>query len=454
MSTYGTRDATQFPLPTVEKGAKFYTLVDSTTKEITLKKISSGNILGRTDLDTTVGTVPTSGANAGKFIQNPNLGLTADQKAALQNPQTLKTVKDKGTETVSKAIQKSGKTPEEAQTTANKLLSPNKATNPTAENPSTTGTGATSGDVNKEFKAGDKQGTRTKYEDLVYPLDLAASHQDIVKFSILKYVPSLSEAGQQKDGISTAGRIVTLKDGKPVVKGSNPIGTITLPIPSGISDGNSARWQDEGLNELLETVAVGAKRLFEAGTEAAAGTIEKKGEELKSNPEALKQTVSGLLLNEATGKNIAARAYGAVNNNNLEVLFSGPGLRSFSFTFMFYPRSEPEAIRVRKIIRAFKQSMSVKRSANSLLLKAPHTFAISYLTPGDKGQMKIHPYLNKFKECALTNCNIDYTPDGTYMTYGGAEKSMTSYRMSLTFAELEPIFDDEYGDDGDAFVGY
>jgi len=121
---------------------------------------------------------------------------------------------------------------------------------------------------------------------------------------------------------------------------------------------------------------------------------------------------------------------------------------------MFYPRSEPEAIRVRKIIRAFKQSMSVKRSANSLLLKAPHTFAISYLTPGDKGQMEIHPYLNKFKECALTNCNIDYTPDGTYMTYGGAEKSMTSYRMSLTFAELEPIFDDEYGDDGDAFVGY
>jgi len=330
----------------------------------------------------------------------------------------------------------------------------NTATNPTAEDSSTTGTGATSGDVNKEFKAGDKQGTRTKYEDLVYPLDLAASHQDIVKFSILKYVPSLSEAGQQKDGISTAGRIVTLKDGKPVVKGSNPIGTITLPIPSGISDGNSARWQDEGLNELLETVAVGAKRLFEAGTEAAAGTIEKKGEELKSNPEALKQTVSGLLLNEATGKNIAARAYGAVNNNNLEVLFSGPGLRSFSFTFMFYPRSEPEAIRVRKIIRAFKQSMSVKRSANSLLLKAPHTFAISYLTPGDKGQMEVHPYLNKFKECALTNCNIDYTPDGTYMTYGGAEKSMTSYRMSLTFAELEPIFDDEYGNDNDAFVGY
>ena len=150
------------------------------------------------------------------------------------------------------------------------------------------------------------------------------------------------------------------------------------------------------------------------------------------------------------GGNIEGRAYGSVNNNNLEVLFGGPGLRSFSFQFSFYPREPNEAIEVRKIIRTFKQSMSVKRSANSLLLKAPHTFAISYLTAGKKA----HPYLNRFKECALTSCNIDYTPDGTYMTYGGDEKSMTAYRMTLSFSELEPIFDDEYGESDYDNIGF
>jgi hypothetical protein len=150
------------------------------------------------------------------------------------------------------------------------------------------------------------------------------------------------------------------------------------------------------------------------------------------------------------GGNIQGRAYGSVNNNNLEVLFGGPGLRSFSFQFSFYPREPKEAIEVRKIIRTFKQSMSVKRSANSLLLKAPHTFAISYLTAGQKA----HPYLNRFKECALTSCNIDYTPDGTYMTYGGDEKSMTAYRMTLSFSELEPIFDDEYGESDYDNIGF
>ena len=100
--------------------------------------------------------------------------------------------------------------------------------------------------------------------------------------------------------------------------------------------------------------------------------------------------------------------------------------------------------------------MSVKRSKTTLLLKSPHTFAIQYMTTGQKQ----HPYLNRFKECALTSCSVDYTPDGTYMTYSsrgnpdGDEKSMTAYRMTLSFSELEPLFDDEYGESDYDNVGF
>jgi hypothetical protein len=126
----------------------------------------------------------------------------------------------------------------------------------------------------------------------------------------------------------------------------------------------------------------------------------------------------------------------------MELLFSGPSLRSFSFTFKLSPRSEREAIAVKTIIRSFKQAMSAKRTESTLLLKSPFTFAISYIS-GDKQ----HPYLNKFKECALTNCSVNYTPYGTYMTYAGKEKSMVAYELQLQFQELEPLFDDEYGND-------
>ena len=104
-------------------------------------------------------------------------------------------------------------------------------------------------------------------------------------------------------------------------------------------------------------------------------------------------------------------------------------------------------------IRYFKQSMAVQRSASILTLRTPDTFGIKYLTAGDN---KEHPYLNKFKECALTQCNVNYTPDGTYMTYAG-EPSMTAYELQLQFQELEPIFNDDYGNASngiDTEIGY
>jgi hypothetical protein len=181
------------------------------------------------------------------------------------------------------------------------------------------------------------------------------------------------------------------------------------------------------------------------GVAGAGERLDATGNNLQAGSQSgdLQSAITSLFVGSAVqNSNIAGRTYGAAGNNNLELLFSNPNLRSFSFAFSFYPRGEDEAIMVRRIIRAFKQSMSVKRSKTSLLLKAPHTFAISYVTAGGKAQ----PYLNSFKECALTSCSVDYTPDGTYMTYGGKEKSMTAYRLSLQFQELEPIFDDEYFD--------
>ena len=298
---------------------------------------------------------------------------------------------------------------------------------------------------NKEYK----EGTRKEYDlDMRYPINLSG-FQDVIKFSILEYSPSLAKENQNKvEGQfgSTKSRVVTLSDGNPIIVGSKRIGGITLPIPAGISDSNPVGWERDEISQLQSELAKIAKGFFEDdGGEAldkSAGNVEA----VNASGE-LSQSVKALFLDEAVKAQASKRAFGAVFNNNIELLFSGANLRQFSFTFLFYPREEKEAIMVRKIIRAFKQSMSVKRSKNSLLLKAPHTFAIKYMTANQKGKLIQHPYLNRFKECALTSCNVDYTPENTYMTYVGDEKSMTAYRLALSFSEIEPLFDDEYGTD-------
>ena len=286
-----------------------------------------------------------------------------------------------------------------------------------------------------------KAGTRKKYESLRYPENLSLETQDVIKFTILQYKPSL--AGGQT---GQTGRIVDLKG---IVAGTTVLGSITLPIPAGINDGNAVGWSMDEMNDLQEAAGKTAALLLESqNIEAGVKPLENLAKDVDT-PEG-KSGISGMIANLATNANIMKRSQGATINNNQELLFGGPSLRNFSFGFSFYPRSKTEAIIVRKIIRTFKQSMSVKRSETSLLLKSPHTFAISYLTAGQKA----HPYLNRFKECALTSCNIDYTPDGTYMTYGGDEKSMTAYRMTLSFSELEPIFDDEYGESDYDNIGF
>lgn len=296
-------------------------------------------------------------------------------------------------------------------------------------------------DIEKELEDAKKRSKEDYVKLLVYPVNLKVEYQDCIKFSMLEYVnPGLSpvEASQ-------VNRIVSInREGRPTIgkgdKERSIITTIVLPIPGGINDSNSVDWQGDELdlvklgigNMVMQSITKGGDGFKQSTTEAQTA--------VKGNISALQSFVASKSTEIVTGSSrIMQRAYGAALNPNLELLFTGPRLRSFGFIFKLSPRSEKEAIVVRKIIRYFKQGMTPKRSKGYLLLQSPHTFAISYMS-GNKD----HPYLNKFKECALTQCNVNYTPNGTYMSFDGQERSMTSYELTLQFQELVPLYDDDY----------
>ena len=106
------------------------------------------------------------------------------------------------------------------------------------------------------------------------------------------------------------------------------------------------------------------------------------------------------------------------------------------------PRTKKESKQVKGIIKFFKKYMAVRKEENDLFLRAPHTFLIKYLSSG--GQE--HKSINKIKECALIGFDVNYTPQGSYMTYDDEEKTMVSYIITLSFKELTPIYDKDYED--------
>lgn len=295
----------------------------------------------------------------------------------------------------------------------------------------------TNTDANESSTSSDASG------DLRYPLSNDGSY-DYLKISTHE-LDRESLLGEGQKGFK-------LKSPDERLSGS--IGpTIILPMQPGISDSNSVDWGSDQLNPLQLALGraaystIGPLASLDLGgavsamSEAAKTTI---GQAFGSIDENIIKTY---FAGQAVGANFFTRSTGKVINPNLELLFRGPQLRSFNYNYTFTPRSDKESAVVKKIIRHLKKYMAVRKEDPGLFLKTPRVFKLSYIY-SEGGQ---HPFLNKIKPCALTNLNVEYTPDGSYMTY--KDGSMTSYTVSMQFSELTPIYEDDY-DDSDNDMGY
>jgi hypothetical protein len=277
---------------------------------------------------------------------------------------------------------------------------------------------------------------RKVYGNYYYPKDLETNKQDVIKFSMLRIAGSSIRTDFQA-GTQVINRTFI----------NDIIGSVTLPVQPSITDNNTVDWSGGTLNAIQAYAAaaginlIGSNDVADLGTQVGTilGQIAKEITTNGDNAQALKV----FFAQEAVGiQNLLSRTSGAILNPNLELLFNGPSLRPFSFTFRLSPRDESEANQVRQIIRFFKQGMSVKTSSSNIFLQSPNIFRIRYLTRD--GKESEHPSINRIKRCALLSCDVDYTPDGTYMTYNDPRRTMTSYGMTLRFSELEPIYEDDY----------
>jgi hypothetical protein len=288
------------------------------------------------------------------------------------------------------------------------------------------------GDTSRPSSESPKNRAGTR-DDFGAPLHYPVSRdpkQDRIKFDMLKYKP------KKISGFGFGERDSTRES----------IGTVTLPIPGGISDSNACNWGDDTMGPLqLAAAGLALSTLDVDGSTPIGGALGDLKSQLVTNNTEMKKLIQGKFAAAAVGANpnsLLSRTQGTILNPNLELLFQGPSLRPFTFQFKMSPRSADEAKVITQIIRFFKQGMAPIREESRLFLKTPHTFRIKYVQLGSQEESK---FLNKFKECALLSCSVQYTPEGNYAPY--EDGAMSSYQMSLQFKELEPVYNDNYGDD-------
>jgi len=296
-------------------------------------------------------------------------------------------------------------------------------------------------------------GTKTTgFGNFIYPSNLGSIKQDVIRFTMLEYKPSGLGKGK---GVSGGQNILQIGGGRGSDKdwatNRKIAGTVTLPIPSGISDTNAVDWGENNMNALQAALAAGALTGIKEGLGSMFGALgDTFSQTMSQEGEGVKSLASSAFAAAAVGGDTAAilsRAEGIVVNPNMELLFNGPQLRPFNFTFKMSARNSAEAQQIIKIINFFKRGMSPIKTEANLFLKAPNTFKVQYLL---RNESKDHPYIGRIKECALQNITVNYTPDGQYATY--QDGVMISYEMTLQLKELEPIFNSDY--EGLEGIGY
>ena len=295
-------------------------------------------------------------------------------------------------------------------------------------------------------------------EQLRYPIKNIGNQDDYFKIQVIEYkAPGLNLTGgfalrTTEEALNQSGSI------------RNSLATIILPMPANIQDNNAADWTSGTMNPLQAGFANAASSAVLAGNPFGSimdslknfGVNIEGGVTSGEGQKAIAAGTAAAAIQAALGQGdvnqIISRATGQVFNQNVELLFNGVTLRpAYQFSFDMIPRSQPESEMIKKIIRTFKKNMTARKgdpseAGGGLFVKAPNIFKLEYMSGG-----KQHPFLHRFKPCALTQMSVNYNGSAQYATYSDA--TPVHMQMTLQFQELSPLYSEDYKTT-DIGVGY
>ena len=327
--------------------------------------------------------------------------------------------------------------------------------------------------------------TSGKSEVMSYPFDLnpKQDHFKIMRYNYIR--PDINQSKgpdqeigsvtgaqpnkQKKYGNNPTGDRIVNRAGDSVV-GSELKGSVLLPMPKA-TDVNGVEW---GKSELTISglAALGAANMVAgrlanddgqalAEQEAREALNAERGRNVEGSAgtefaRALGvQTVSKLagvaFGTELDADTFLARTGGKVLNPNAEMLFQGPVIRDFAFSFLMVARSQKEGQEIRKIIRFLKLGMAPKFRSTTFL-KAPDIFTLHY--KNGQGKDDYLRTVNQFNPggLALTTMNVDYAPFGYWSAYRDSQP--VAVKMDLNFTELRPLYQSDQESTPEDSVGY
>lgn len=306
---------------------------------------------------------------------------------------------------------------------------------------------------------------------LRYPIDMNPN-QDSLKITCFRYRTPYGDSLNKQGG----GSLGNIKRNTPF---RERLGSIELPMPAqGIVDSTSAAWEVDYMNDITMSAAqhigsqmggyiagaigsqipgiagniIGNATRFSVYGNLMAGANKDSGLTGMLGANVLSMLGSNLGFDIGADQ-ILSRGGGIVSNSNAELLFRGVKLRRFNFAYKMIARSQMETKSITMLIRAFKQWGAPRKlgidskggdaqAGNaSWFLGTPNVFQLSYMTT-ENGNRAVNRFVHKFKPCALTNFNVNYSSNNQWMAYESG--APVTYSLNFEFSELEPVYNTDF----------
>ena len=152
----------------------------------------------------------------------------------------------------------------------------------------------------------------------------------------------------------------------------------------------------------------------------------------------LEEMIKGAATGRAvSGEDLVSLQQGKIRNPYVKMLFRGVNFRTFEFVFKFAPRNEQESQIIADIIKAFRMASLPEYNQGDTFMGYPQEVKIEYLqiTPGSSSKVT-NKWLNKFKNCVITDVHVNYTGAGFYATMRDGFPSETELRVQFSENEI------------------
>jgi len=248
-----------------------------------------------------------------------------------------------------------------------------------------------------------------------------------------------------------------------------PTKEIRLPIPTSLRDSTHVQYDTPNLGSVGDifngsggsTEAYGLRN----GVAGAAAGAKNYGDYLadigKKTKNKSTAAIGNLLakLGGAVGDNAAnitsaiQQGIGLAPNPNPSVAFTGPELRQYSFSWVFYPRNKTESQNIQSLINILKSSALPENNSwgSAAVLKYPKLIQLNFF-PWDSYGSDQHMHfwspssIIKYKKSFITTVDVDYNPFGTPGFFKDTSLPVT-YALSLGFQEVEYMMSGDWGGD-------